>query len=102
MHTVGSLQVRGDLLDRYQDVLTPAALEAIAALAPLDVDRRGLMRARIERRARRQQNREPLTFLPADATIGRTTITVSDARAGRFEGSEIPADLARQWIQGTG
>jgi malate synthase len=27
---------------------------------------------------------------------------VEDARAGRFEGSEIPHDLKRQWIQGTG
>jgi malate synthase len=37
-----------------------------------------------------------------DATIGRTTLTVRDARAGRFSGSEIPLDLQRQWIQGTG
>ncbi len=27
---------------------------------------------------------------------------MADARAGRFDGSEIPADLQRQWIQGTG
>src|SRR5678815_681255 len=25
-----------------------------------------------------------------------------DARAGKFEGAIIPADLQRQWIQGTG
>jgi len=102
MRTVGSLQVREDLLDRYPDVLTPVALEAIDALAPFDTDRRALMRARIERRAQRQENRQPLTFLPVDATIGRTAIRVGDARAGRFDGSDIPADLARQWIQGTG
>src|SRR5262249_7188524 len=35
-------------------------------------------------------------------TIARTSLTVRDTRAGRFEGSEIPADLERQWIQGTG
>src|SRR6187397_1891169 len=99
MRTVGTLQVREDLLDRYPEVRTPAALEAIDVLAPFDVDRRALMRARLERRRRRQQNREPLTFLPADATIGRTTIDFADARAGRFDGSEIPADLERQWIQ---
>src|SRR6185369_15055870 len=29
-------------------------------------------------------------------------IRVQDARDGNFEGSEIPADLKRQWIQGTG
>src|SRR5262249_32944696 len=32
----------------------------------------------------------------------RTTITVQDARDGRFIGSKIPHDLKRQWIQGTG
>src|SRR5262249_37094894 len=30
------------------------------------------------------------------------TITVRDARDGTFTGSEIPADLQRQWIHGTG
>src|SRR5690606_27337569 len=34
--------------------------------------------------------------------IPRTTIRVQDARDGRFVGSDIPADLERQWIQGTG
>src|SRR6185436_19860386 len=33
---------------------------------------------------------------------GGTTVTVADARAGKFTGSEIPGDLQRQWIQGTG
>ena len=27
---------------------------------------------------------------------------MKDARSGKFEGSAIPADLQRQWIQGTG
>ena len=31
-----------------------------------------------------------------------TSITVRDARAGDFDGTEIPRDLQRQWIQGTG
>ena len=102
MQAVGSLHLRPGVLDRYDDVLTPAALDAMTALAHLDVDRRQLMRARIDRRERRRREREPIAFLPADATIGRTGIRVSDARAGRFEGSDIPADLQRQWIQGTG
>ena len=102
MQAKGSLQVRGDLLDRYRDVLTPAALDAMAALEHFDADRRQLMQARIERRTRRARERERISFLPPDSTIGRTTIRVSDARAGRFDGSDIPADLQRQWIQGTG
>ena len=102
MQTKGSLQVRGDLLDRYRDVLTPAALDAMSALEHFDADRRQLMQARIERRLLRARERERISFLPADATIARTAIRVSDARAGLFEGSDIPADLQRQWIQGTG
>jgi malate synthase len=41
-------------------------------------------------------------FLDPDAIIGGTNIRVADARAGRFDGAEIPADLQRQWVQGTG
>ena len=36
------------------------------------------------------------------ARIGRTNIRVQDARDGNFVGSDIPSDLVRQWIQGTG
>jgi malate synthase len=102
MQAVESLRWRGGLVDRYPDVLTRHALEAVAALAPFDQDRRQLMQSRMERRARRHREHEPISFLPPDATIGRTNIRVSDARAGRFDGSEIPPDLQRQWIQGTG
>ena len=102
MQVAGALRVRGDVLDGYTDVFTSEALDALTALAPFDADRRRLMRARIERRERRRRNREPLAFLPADGTIGGTGIRVSDARAGTFDGSEIPPDLQRQWIQGTG
>ena len=102
MEAVGPLSVRDGVLDSYRDVLTTPALDTIAALAPFDADRRALMRARTERRARRQREHERIAFLPADATIGRTGITVSDARAGRFDSGEIPPDLQRQWIQGTG
>jgi malate synthase len=100
--TAGPLRLRTGVLDQYADVLTPSALDAIAALAPFEVKRRALMRARIERRARRQRDHERIDFLPADAMIGGTTIAVADARAGRFDGAAIPDDLQRQWIQGTG
>ena len=102
MQKAGTLRFRDGLLENYGDVLTPVALEALNALAPLNDDRRALMRARIERRAKRSRDRERIDFLPATATIGRTQIAVSDARAGRFDGAEIPPDLQRQWIQGTG
>src|SRR5262249_53342869 len=58
--------------------------------------------ARIEQRAARARNRQRIAFLDPQATIARTKIKVQDARAGAFIGAEIPKDLQRQWIQGTG
>ena len=51
------LQIRGDLERTHPDVLTPEALSAITALAPLNEIRRHLMRDRIERRAGRARDR---------------------------------------------
>jgi len=93
--TVGSLRLRAGVLDEYRDVLTPAALDAIAALAPFDARRRELMQARIERRARRRRDRERIDFLPGHAMIGGTNIAVRDARAGHFDGGAIFDDLQR-------
>ena len=88
--------------EKYPDLYTPPVVAALEALAPLNRDRREVMAARIARRAERFKNRRRIDFLPADALIPRTSITVQDAREGRFEGGAIPADLRRQWIQGTG
>ncbi len=100
--TKGRLEIRTGLENRYSDVLTAEALSALLPLAGFEDRRRELMRARIDRRARRFLNRRPITFLDASSTIEGTDIKVQDARDGRFVGSEIPADLQRQWIQGTG
>ena len=97
-----TLEIRAGVETAYADVLTPAAIAALHALAPLDAERRALMEERIARRAERFRDRRPIGFLPAEGTIGGTGVRVQDARDGRFEGSEIPADLRRQWIQGTG
>jgi malate synthase len=98
----GGLQFRADLLRSYDDVYTPEAIAALEALAPLNRDVKALMTERIERRARRFRNRETITFLDPDDTIAGTDISVRDARDGKFVGTEIPEDLKRQWIQGTG
>ena len=74
----------------------------MAALAPFNADQKALMNKRMARRAERAQNRQPIAFLEANGTIPGSDIAVADARAGRFAGSGIPADLQRQWIQGTG
>ena len=96
------LEYRPHLLQSYPDVYTPQALAALEALAPLDAPRREVMAARTARRQARARDGRRIGFLDPDAVIPRTSITVRDARAGRFDGGEIPPDLRRQWIQGTG
>ena len=96
------LEIRDGLLGAYPDVYTPEVLTALEALAPHDAERRDLMAQRIARRLERARSRRPIEFLDPRARIGGTELTVADARAGRFDGGEIPADLERQWIQGTG
>jgi malate synthase len=77
-------------------------MAALEALAHFDADRKALMTARTQRRLARARDKKKIAFLDPKATIGRTAITVQDARDGKFVGSAIPADLQRQWIQGTG
>ena len=97
-----SVGYRPGIRERYPDVYTPQALAAIGALAPFNRDRLAVMDARIERRAARARARRRIEFLDPDALIPRTQIRVGDARQGNFAGGEIPEDLERQWIQGTG
>ena len=85
------LRIRDGLLRTHSDVLTPAALDVLAALAPLDRERRALMDARMRCRAERARDRRRITFLDPASIIGGTDIRVQDARDGHFTGSEIPA-----------
>ena len=96
------LEIRGTLERDYADVYTPEARAALNALAHFDSDRKAVMAARIARRAERARERSRITFLDPSEMIARTSIRVQDARDGNFVGSEIPPDLKRQWIQGTG
>ncbi len=97
-----TLEIRARLEREYDDVYTPEALDALHALAGFNEQRRRLMRERIGRRAKRAREGERIGFLDPGATIAGTSIGVQAARDGAFAGSEIPADLQRQWIQGTG
>ena len=94
--------IRGDLKERYQDIYTPEALSALSFLSNFNRDIKALMNARLKRRAQRQENKQRITFLDPESIIPGTNIKVRDAREGKFEGSTIPHDLQRQWIQGTG
>ena len=99
---MSSIQIREGLQSDYPDVYTPAAVAALEALAPFNAEQKAVMAERMERRAARARYRERIAFLDEDDCIPRTPIRVGEARRGEFIGSEIPADLRRQWIQGTG
>ncbi len=96
------LEFRKTVRSDYADIITPDAVRALEALARFDTDRKRLMDERIQRRAQRASRKQPIGFLDPESTIGGTPIKVRDARDGKFVGSEIPRDLQRQWIQGTG
>src|SRR5262245_36575264 len=96
------LEIQSNLESAYADVFTPEAVAALEALASFDAERKAVMAARLERRAARAGNKQRIAFLDPQATIARTKIKVQEARAGAFLGAEIPRDLPRQWIQGTG
>src|SRR5689334_14476512 len=97
-----SFEIRGNLESEYPDVYTREALDALEVLSKFDAERKALLAARTARRAARFRNKERIKFLDPSATIARTNIKGQDARDGNFIGSEIPHDLQRQWIQGTG
>ncbi|PYR51548.1 MAG: malate synthase [Acidobacteria bacterium] len=100
--TARTFEIEGNLERAYSDVFTKEALAALEALSTLDDDRRAVMKGRIDRRAARARNGQRIGFLDPASYIPRTQITVGAARDGAFSGSEIPDDLQRQWIQGTG
>ncbi len=97
-----TLEIQDRLLKAYPDVYTPEAIVAMEALAPFDRERLAVMKTRIARRIERAREHRRIEFLDPDSLIEGTTIRVADARSGNFDGSEIPPDLQRQWIQGTG
>jgi|GEM_PF-84738 len=96
------LQIRDNLESEYSDIYTPEVIEALKALSVFNKDQKMLMEKRYSRRSQRFRNRERIRFLDPSDFISRTNIKVQDARDGKFVGSQIPHDLERQWIQGTG
>ena len=96
------ITIRANLQELYHDIYTPEVLSALSALSHFNADIKTVMAARLKRRAERQQQKKRISFLDPDTSIPRTNINVKDAREGKFEGTIIPRDLQRQWIQGTG
>lgn len=97
-----TINIRDNLKEKYSDVYTPEALSVLQSLSRFNKEVKDVMAARIRRRAERQRKERRISFLDPVGTIPRTDIRVQDARDGNFEGSAIPKDLQRQWIQGTG
>ena len=97
-----SLELRTGLEHDYRDLFSPEVFAALEALRPIDDARKRVMAARLDRRARRAAHHERIAFLHPDDLVPGTSHTVQQARSGGFAGSEIPVDLRRQWIQGTG
>lgn len=96
------LTIRDNLKESYSDVYTPDTLSALSSLSHFNKAIKDVMALRIQRRAERQRNRSRILFPDPESTIPGAGIKVQDARDGNFEGSVIPEDLQRQWIQGTG
>ena len=99
---MSQIAISPQALTGYPDVYTDEVLKALKALAGLNARQTALMEKRNKRRADRIRNNLPIDFLPESAAVGYTGLTVSEVRKGNFECSEIPRDLQRQWIQGTG
>jgi malate synthase len=97
-----SITINGNLQQVYADIYTPETILALSKLAHFNRDIKEAMRARIQRRKAWHEQKKSIAFSDAENFIPRTKIKVQDARDGRFEGAVIPADLQRQWIQGTG
>jgi malate synthase len=97
-----NLTIRKNFQELYDDVYTPEVLKLLSSLSQINDKIKNVMDLRIQRRADRQKNRQRIAFPNPQSNIPGTGISVEDAREGNFEGSEIPRDLQRQWIQGTG
>nr|MBI1230964.1 malate synthase [Cytophagales bacterium] len=97
-----SIVVRDTLKENYPDVYTPFALLALEHMVQFNAELKALMKKRMDKRLSRSVNKERILFLDESDKIPGTDILVADARSGNFVGAEIPEDLQRQWIQGTG
>ena len=97
-----SIIIRDNLKEQYRDIYTDEVLLALNTLAHFNKSVKNLMNERIKRRNDRHKNSKRIEFYDPESLIPGSSIKVKDAREGRFEGSVIPHDLQRQWIQGTG
>lgn len=94
--------IRDSLKSSYKDVYSDRALQALGFMARFQRGLKQLMNRRTKLRNDRQKRNSYIEFLPESESIPGTNLKVKDAREGKFAGAEIPKDLQRQWVQGTG
>lgn len=99
---MNNIIIRANLKETYSDIYTSEVISTLTSMSRFNPIIKETMAFRIRQRAKRQQTKSSICFLNPDRYIPRTRIKVQDARDGKFEGAVIPADLQRQWIQGTG
>jgi malate synthase len=92
MTTHARLELQAAIEPRFEEILTPDALEFVAELQREFGSRRAeLLKARAERRARLRAG-EALDFLP----------DTRDVRDGDWVVAPVPADLHQRWVEITG
>ena len=96
------IHIPSDIEASFSELFTEEVRSALKALSYLNEEQKVLMQKRNARRKQRHDGNTKPTFLPVTEMIPGTQLSVSDARNGIFEGSPIPKDLQKQWIQGTG
>src|SRR5438552_3815672 len=88
------LDYRDSVLKAYAEVYTPAALEALEVLAPLNRDQHELMARRIARRLTRERCRQRIAFLDPQALLPPTGIRgLDDRHVGEKDGSGFSASI---------
>ena len=86
-----TLEIRDHLLTSYPDIYTPAALDALEALAPFNRDRLELMRARIARRRERARAAGGSSSSTRTRSSRAPTITVAGRPRRHVHGQRDPA-----------
>lgn len=100
--TTNSIVFRKSVKNQFNDIYTPEVISILQALLPLNKVIKDVMLKRDARRKHRFENQTRISFLDPEFVIPRANLKVKDIREGNFLGDNIPSDLQRQWIQGTG
>jgi len=88
-----SIELQGNSEREFDPILTPDALEFVAALArEFEGSRQELLAARVKRRARLAAGEESLRFLEETASV----------REGDWKVAPAPEPLAQRWVEITG